>query len=205
MYPERLLVYHVGTGKTTIIGFIKVSTILAFAVACLVAAPAFYNDPASPWWAPPAGDSISLSNIYRILTLLAIAIGAIPMIFVASISAPFVSTIHLRLPPEARLSKERLMRYTQLLPPGALLEITAMRFLPWPKRIGTRISELRPFRSPVSIADIRRVPQKQGNTRNSWSLQQSKFYVGEKEASKRSRAPGAWDNIMQQLCRHSAK
>ncbi|KAF2235294.1 hypothetical protein EV356DRAFT_122561 [Viridothelium virens] len=186
VYPERLLVYHVGVGKTALVGCIKVSTIMAFAFACLVVAPSFYNDPASPSWAPAA----------------VIAMGAFPMIFVASVSAPFVSTIHLHLPPEARISKERMMRYTQLLGPGARLEITAIRLIGSRKTVGTRVSELRSFKSLFSIADLKRVPQKQAALGSSWNFQQ-KFYVGEKEASKRSRAPGAWDNIMRQIRKNS--
>ena len=177
---------------------------MAFAFACLVAAPAFHNDPGSAWWTVPAGE-VSLSQfLSKLLTLPAIAVGAIPMIFVSIVSAPFVSTIHLRIPPEARMSKERLMKYTQILPPAAQLDITAMRLLPWPKTIGTRVSELRPFKSLFSIADLKRVPHQRGKSPRSWGLQQRKFYVGEKQASKRSRAPGAWDNIMRQIRKHSA-
>ena len=126
------------------------------------------------------------------------------MIFVVSISAPFVTGIHLQLPREARMSKDKMLKYTQLLPPGARIDITVTGLTLLPKTFGTKVSELRPHKSLFSIADLKRYPQ-DANEPRSALFYQRKFYVGEKEGSKRSRAPGAWDNIMQQIRRNSSK
>ena len=54
-YPERLLVYHMGTLPTAFIGMGKAMTVWVFGVGCLVAAPAFYFDPNSTMWTVPLG------------------------------------------------------------------------------------------------------------------------------------------------------
>ena len=63
VYPESLLVYHVRTGKTTVVGCIKLTTIMAFIFACVIAAPAFYNDPSFPWWSPIAGRLLNFRKL----------------------------------------------------------------------------------------------------------------------------------------------
>ncbi|KAI9708832.1 MAG: hypothetical protein M1820_003787 [Bogoriella megaspora] len=124
------------------------------------------------------------------------------MVLVGWLTRPFVSTIHLRLPMEAQRSKDRVMKFTQLLPPNATLEITAMRFLPWPKSIGTKVSELRPFKSMrAPLANLERIPEKT----TAFKIPHRKFFVDENVGSKGSRAPGAWENIMRQIRRNAAK
>ena len=55
VYPERLLIYHAGTGKTVFIGCLKITTIFLFSFSCLVIAPSFYYDPQEPSWIAAAG------------------------------------------------------------------------------------------------------------------------------------------------------
>jgi hypothetical protein len=54
-YPERLLVYHAGTGRTVFIGSMKLTTMLLFSFSCLLVAPAFYQSPDWPNWMAVAG------------------------------------------------------------------------------------------------------------------------------------------------------
>ena len=53
--PERLLVYHVGTGKTVFVGSLKVTTIFLFAATAFFVAPAIHKDPEQPIWVAPTG------------------------------------------------------------------------------------------------------------------------------------------------------
>lgn len=56
VYPERLLVYHAGTGRTVFIGCLKVTTIFVFSFFGLVVAPThFYSEVEEPLWVPAAG------------------------------------------------------------------------------------------------------------------------------------------------------
>ena len=49
VYPERLLVYHAGTGKTVFIGCLKVTTILLFTASCVILAPMYVEDTETNW------------------------------------------------------------------------------------------------------------------------------------------------------------
>lgn len=40
--PERILIYHGGTGSTIFLGMLRVSTIFLFGISCVVVAPAFF-------------------------------------------------------------------------------------------------------------------------------------------------------------------
>ena len=55
--PERLLIFHAGTGRTVFVGALKVTTIFLFSATLLFIAPALYNDPEQPSWVAPIGGS----------------------------------------------------------------------------------------------------------------------------------------------------
>ncbi len=55
VYPERLLVYHSGTGKTVFIGCLKLTTIFLFIFSTLVLAPAYIQAPEKDWFMISAG------------------------------------------------------------------------------------------------------------------------------------------------------
>ena len=55
--PERLLIFHAGTGRTVFVGALKVTTIFLFSATLLFIAPALYNDPEQPSWVVPIGKS----------------------------------------------------------------------------------------------------------------------------------------------------
>jgi hypothetical protein len=54
-YPERLLIYHAGTGRTVFIGCLKVTTIFVFGFFSLVAAPSHFYAPDEPLWVAAVG------------------------------------------------------------------------------------------------------------------------------------------------------
>ena len=54
-YPERLLIYNAGTGRTVFIGCLKITTIFVFGFFCLVVAPAHYYAPDEPAWIAGVG------------------------------------------------------------------------------------------------------------------------------------------------------
>ena len=55
VYPERLLVYHGGTGRTVFAGCLKVTTIFIFSAFALFVAPTHFYAEAEPPWVAPAG------------------------------------------------------------------------------------------------------------------------------------------------------
>ena len=55
--PERLLIFHAGTGRTVFVGALKVTTIFLFSATLLFIAPVLYNDSEQPSWVAPTGKS----------------------------------------------------------------------------------------------------------------------------------------------------
>ena len=59
LLPERLLVFHAGTRRIVFVGCMKLTTIFLFAFSCGAIAPAYYEAPDQPVWAPLAGNYAS--------------------------------------------------------------------------------------------------------------------------------------------------
>lgn len=86
-----------------------------------------------------------------------IAGGAMPMLFVAYTSAPYVSFIHLALPAFARKSRETAIQYAKDLPPTTMLILTTMRFNAIPRQTVVRLGNLMPDKSPFRPVTFRNV------------------------------------------------
>lgn len=88
--------------------------------------------------------------------------GAVPMIVVAYVAAPYVNFVHLALPAFARKSRENAIHYAKDLPPTATLYLTTMRFNTIPRqtavRLGDLVAENDPTR-PVSFKNLRPAPR----------------------------------------------
>ncbi|OOQ84867.1 hypothetical protein PEBR_28602 [Penicillium brasilianum] len=138
--PERILVYYGGTGRSMFLGVLRVTTILLFGGACLIIAPSCYNEE-NAWYITP----------------LVIAGGALPMLFVAYTSAPYVSFIHLTLPAFARKSRETALHYAKDLPPTTPLILTTTRFNAIPRQTAVRLGDIVPDKSPFRPVTFRNV------------------------------------------------
>ncbi|TVY38474.1 hypothetical protein LOCC1_G006447 [Lachnellula occidentalis] len=126
IFPERLLVYHAGTGRTAFLGSLKVTTIFIATFFCAVLAPTyFYAEDEPPW-----------------VSVIVVLSGIIPMISVIYISSPFVNYIHLRLPAFVRNSPELLKRFTKTLPRDAQIDITTMNVFGKPRVARMKIQDL---------------------------------------------------------------
>ncbi|EXF76597.1 hypothetical protein CFIO01_10852 [Colletotrichum fioriniae PJ7] len=126
--PERLLIYHAGTGRTAFLAFWKITTVFSCVFFCFVAAPSYVR-----------AEDKTLTEAAGLA-----ACGIIPFLFVAYTSAPFVTYIYLRLPPYARQSRALLERYVRALPPTAQLEIGTMGLATRPRLTAVTAAELRP-------------------------------------------------------------
>ncbi|KAL1999118.1 hypothetical protein VTN02DRAFT_2164 [Thermoascus thermophilus] len=181
--PERILIYHGGTGKIILLGMLRVTTIFIFGVSCLVVAPAFFSAD-FPWYTAPA----------------IVVGGALPLLFVSYTSAPFVNYIHLALPVPVRRSRELALQYAKNLPPTATLYINTMKFTTIPRRTEVRMGDLVPdkqFLRPVSFRNKNPAPLPwwQGKT-----LRQ--FYTAEKSKPGLKSStfyPELWKHVYQQI------
>ncbi|KAI5921119.1 hypothetical protein F4810DRAFT_385809 [Camillea tinctor] len=151
-YPERLCVYHAGTTRIMMVACLKVSTLFMFVFFVFVVTPLYIDK-----------EGLDLSpNIVR-----SALSGIIPLAFVAYTTAPFVTFIHLRLPPYARQSKELLARFVKHLPPDTELEITTMNFLAKPRISKVKISDLKPSKSRFGLVSLTR-DTKAENAKRKW-------------------------------------
>jgi len=186
-YPERILIYHAGTGRTVLIGCLKVTTIFIFSFFCLVVAPAhWYADHEPPWVAV----AVVLS-------------GTVPLIFVSYFSAPFVNYIHLRLPAFARNSRELLMRYSKSLPKDAEVDITTMNFLGKPRLSRLKVSDLRPGKERFGLGNYARNTA-EINTKRPWWMGKAVRLFGVYGNSENVRETDIWEHVAAAISKRHA-
>ncbi|OTA63995.1 hypothetical protein K449DRAFT_20802 [Hypoxylon sp. EC38] len=179
-YPEKLCIYHAGTGRITFLACLKISTLFIFVFFAFVVTPAYY-------------DREGLSPTVLRTTLSAIA----PLVFVGYTTSPFVSFIHMRLPPFARQSEDMLRRFIRTLPPHTELDITTMSFIAKPRTSHVKLSDLRPVSRRFGIVNLTRDTAAENATRK-WYMFRA---VGDFSAQSNTvkRAPWVWESIVNAL------
>jgi len=92
------------------------------------------------------------------------------MVVTAICTAPAVINITLHLPLSARSSQASLQAFLHKIPKKTLVEMTGMRFMPWPKKRTYFLEDLRTVTPKVLwIANLERVPPlKDGKPERSW-------------------------------------
>ncbi|KAG0645535.1 hypothetical protein D0Z07_8778 [Hyphodiscus hymeniophilus] len=184
--PERLLVFHAGTGRSVFLGCWKISTIFIFSFFCLVLAPSYFQSDDQPIWGAVG----------------VVAIGVVPMTAVAYLTSPFVANIHLRLPPFARYSRELVHRYSQALPKDAKLELTTMNFIGMPRVTRITISELRPARERFGLVNYVR-DTKEKNSKRSWYMGKASRQFAVHGGTRITQGSGVWENVAATISKRS--
>ncbi|KAE8355629.1 hypothetical protein BDV28DRAFT_30701 [Aspergillus coremiiformis] len=181
--PERILIYHGGTGKVVFLGTLRITTMFLFGVSVMVVAPAFASDE-FPWYLAPA---VALA-------------GAIPMLFVAYTSAPFVNFVHLALPMAARRSNDQITQYAKNLPPTATLYINTMKFTTIPRQTEVRLGDLVPDKTilrPVSFRNKNPAPLPW------WAGKTLRQFYTEKKSQRGRQStkfyPELWEHVYKQI------
>ena len=113
----------------------------------------------------------------------------------------------MRVPAAARTSRTVLLRYCAKLPPRTPLDITTVRLIGLPKSTSTTLGELRALKPRLGrLANIERVNDEVLTRRTLWAWlttwmrePRNKFYVGGADGVKRSRAPGVWELVWDQI------
>ncbi|KAF2754962.1 hypothetical protein EJ05DRAFT_117924 [Pseudovirgaria hyperparasitica] len=190
--PHRRL-YSVVIQKTTYIFFLL--------GACLVVLPYV--------WAVQSAKGersyLQLATIY--------CIGLGPLVIYSYVSAPFVVSISMLLPPAARMSKEALFKHLQNLPRDNRAIVQCLRIFPWQKTNVVNLKDLR-FIKPKSWIDMTNMELHGAKeTRKFWEMTwergKSRFYVDPKfnelEAglTEMVPAPGAWAAVRSYIQRSS--
>ncbi|KAN0069692.1 hypothetical protein V8E54_011998 [Elaphomyces granulatus] len=185
--PERILVYHGGTGKTIFLGMLRITAIFVFGASCLVVAPAFGASEFPVYIAPAV-----------------IIGGALPLLFISYTAAPFVNYIHLALPVFTRRSREQALHYARNLPPNATLFINTMKFTTIPRQTEVRLSDLVPDKAylrPVTFRNRNPTPLPWWQGR---AVRQ--FYTAEKSKPATATStfyPDLWEHVYKRILDNS--
>ncbi|TVY28800.1 Heterokaryon incompatibility protein 6,OR allele [Lachnellula hyalina] len=188
IFPERVLVYHAGTGRTVFLGSLKVTTIFIATFFCAVLGPTYYYAENEPPW----------------VSVIVILSGIIPMISVLYMTSPFVNYIHLRLPPFARNSTELMRRFTKTLPRDAEIDITTMNVLGKPRVARMKIQDLSAANERFGLVNYVR-DTKAINERRKWWMGKAVRQFGV-HGGKGSMVGGeAWKDIQAAIAKRGEK
>ncbi|KAL4885573.1 hypothetical protein BJY04DRAFT_179995 [Aspergillus karnatakaensis] len=181
--PEKILIYHGGTGRTMFLGMLRITTIFVFGVSCVLVAPAFMSSEFPSYLGPAI-----------------IAGGALPMLFVAYTAAPYVNFVHLALPISVRRSREQAIEYAKKLPPTATLYINTMKFSTIPRQTEVRFGNLVPDKSTIRPVTFKRTNPEQRPWWMGKPIEQ--FYTAGKSNSGTQSStfyPEIWEHVYKQI------
>ncbi|KAH7018364.1 uncharacterized protein B0I36DRAFT_335833 [Microdochium trichocladiopsis] len=205
VFPERLCVYHAGTGRVTFLACLKVSTLFIFTFFAFVVTPLYLE-----------------REGFSVTVLRTTASAVIPLAFVAWATSPFVTFIHLRLPPYARQSEDMLRRFiTAQLGSAAAksptrgisgrsavaggltgeteLEITTMSYIAKPRLSVVRLEELKPVRKRLGIVNYSRDTTAE-NARRKWYMFPAVASFSIQETSNTMpKVPWVWSKIAERI------
>jgi hypothetical protein len=128
--------------------------------------------------------------------------GIIPMAAMAYLTSPFVTNIHLRLPPFARYSRELVMRYSQALPKDAKLELTTMNFIGMPRVTKMNVADLRPARERFGIVNYVR-DTKDLDSKRRWWMGKAKRHFAVHGGVHIRQGNGVWENVARTIAKRS--
>lgn len=120
------------------------------------------------------------------------------MVFVAYITGPFVTYIHLRLPIFARQSRDMLMRYTKSLPNDAELDITTMNLVGKPRVSRLKVADLYPTKKRLGMANYAR-DTKLVNSKLPWYFPPAVRQFGVHSNTSKILGGEAWHNIVRRI------
>lgn len=139
----------------------------------------------------------------------ATACAIVPLFFVAYTTAPFVTFVHVRLPPWARQSKEMLQRFVEGLDnptkaPSMELELTTMSFLSKPRVSRVAVSELRPASARFGIVNYTRDVAAQNAARPWYHFPAVANFSIQTNRTTRSNNPWLWNVVAEFIAKQRA-
>ncbi|KAK5663761.1 hypothetical protein OQA88_4192 [Cercophora sp. LCS_1] len=124
----------------TFLAMLKLTTIFVFIFFNFLAAPAYIQS-----------DDHSVYETAGI-----IACGVIPLLYVGYSASPFVSAVHLHVPPFARGSTEMLKRFAASAPPSTKLDVVTMSLIGKPRNNTMTVGDLRPTNKRFGMVNYTR-------------------------------------------------
>jgi len=163
----------------------------------------------SPIWFAPTGSSshqnlhISKHFCLPILSK-AVFFGVAPMVFFTTLSKPYVTYIHLRVPPFARNSSELLSRFSKNPPKDTKIELTTLNVIGMQRVTRVLVSDLVPFKRRFSLANYALSAERVARMKNlSWwkGTPLTKYAV--LGGAGKVREAGLWENISKVIQRRA--
>lgn len=184
-------VFNAGAAPVVASGMIRVACLAAFGCGTVYAAPSILLDGTAPWYTAP----------------LIAFVSAIPLLATGLFWGGYVHHVNILLPSVARKSKDELARFTSNMPPTAIVQIKSMWFRPWPVTKEIFFEDFRRLpRSKWRLSNLEHIPQKNvgaEDTNPMWNWIAKKvmgtYFVNVSQFKDRSRAPGIWSKIWQQI------
>lgn len=138
-FPQRLVIYHAGTGKNTFLAIIKVTALLVFIVYGFLLTPSYIMN------AAPLDSTLGV-----------LLCGTVPLLVVTWTASPFVTAIHLHLPPFARKSSDMLRRFAASVPPTTRLDIVTQSIIGKPRISSMTVGDLKPTNKRFGMVNYER-------------------------------------------------
>ncbi|KAK3336533.1 hypothetical protein B0T19DRAFT_409768 [Cercophora scortea] len=139
VYPDRMVIYHAGAGKTGFLAAMKLSTVFLFVFFDMLLTPSYLA----------AGEPLHKAAAVAVC-------GVIPLLYVAYSTSPFVTTIHLSVPSFARGSAEMLQRFAKNAPGNTRLDVTTMSLIGKPRVSSMTLADLRPMKKRLGMVNYER-------------------------------------------------
>jgi hypothetical protein len=125
-----------------------------------------------------------------------------PLLFVAYITSPFVSFVHIRLPPFARQSEAMLRACFRRLPADTELRLVTMSPIAKPRFSKVALSELRPANERLGVVNYTRDTAAENAARKWYNFRAvGKFSIGQASSS---RQPWLWDMMSEAIRKRAA-
>lgn len=187
---DLLNVYQGSKVRTVFVGMTRVTTIVILGLAVFLVAPRMYLDPESPTWMVPV----------------VVVGGAIPLVAMSLLSAPFVSTIRVLLPSSAKKNTEALHRFAENVPSDTRIMLQSMRWLPWPTHREMFFGDLRRLPGSKLSVNLEHLPLGHDQARRAGQTFGERFvmrmygrYWVDMTTRNKSQAPGVWEKMWDQI------
>jgi hypothetical protein len=185
-----LNVYQGSVIRTVSVGMMRIVTIVVFGLGVTMVAPSVFFNPDQPtWWVP------------------VVLVGsAVPLVLTALLSAPYVSTIRVLLPPSAKKSKETILRFAERVPADTKVSLQSMRWLPWPTHKEVFFGDLRRLPGRQLSVNLEHIPLGNEAAENANKIVGGRLamrmygrYWVDMTSKNKSHAPGVWEKMWEQI------
>ena len=187
---DLLNVYQGSVIRTVTVGMMRMVTIVVFGLGVTMIAPSIFFDPdQSKWWVP------------------VVLVGsAVPLVLTALLSAPYVSTIRVLVPPSAKKNTEALFRFAERVPEDTKIALQSMRWLPWPTHKEVFFSDLRRLPGRKLSVNLEHIPLGNKAAENASKIVGGRLamrmygrYWVDMTSRNKSQAPGVWEKMWEQI------